>query len=368
MQAVTIGENQAGQRLDKFLHKYLPQAGTSFLYKMLRKKNITLNGKKAEGKEMLSVGDEVKFFFSDETFAKFSGMSVAADFESNPLKADAKNSNGRGQSAGGEKNAERNQDMVVAYQQAYQKIKNVTVLYEDSHVLIVNKPAGVLSQKATPKDISLNEWLIGYLLETGEIIEQELRTFHPSVCNRLDRNTSGIVLCGKSLAGSQALSRIIKDRSLQKYYHTICVGEITKDERLDGYLYKDEKTNKVTVCKQLPGTAKDKDYSAIQTGYHPLAWRDGYTLLEVELITGKTHQIRSHLAHIGHPIIGDGKYGVKKINQRFRENAGLQHQLLHAYRVVFPKEEGALLDLSGKEIVAPYPALFTKIGLLLKFI
>lgn len=361
MQSVTIGENQAGQRLDKFLHKYLPQAGTSFLYKMLRKKNITLNGKKAEGKEMLSVGDEVKFFFSDETFSKFSGISSVYSGEGTSIKMGSK-SDGRNRKNSEASNVVAKDSITVTeYLQAFQRIKNVTVLYEDKHVLIVNKPAGVLSQKAAPKDISLNEWLIGYLLEKRQITEQELRTFRPSVCNRLDRNTSGIVLCGKSLAGSQALSRIIKDRSLQKYYHTICVGELTKDERLEGYLYKDERTNKVTVCKQLPGTAKDNDYSLIQTGYHPLMWKDGFTLLEVELITGKTHQIRSHLSYIGHSIIGDGKYGVKKVNQRFREGDGLQYQLLHAYRVVFPKEEGVLQPLSGQEIIAPYPRNFSHI-------
>jgi len=361
MQSVTIGNNQAGQRLDKFLHKYLPQAGTSFLYKMLRKKNITLNGKKAEGKEMLAVGDEVKFFFSEETFAKFSGMCTVSGGEYASIKLGQKSAGNNRKNNETQTGVAEYSNNVTEYLLAYRKIKKVTVLYEDKHVLIVNKPAGVLSQKAAPKDVSLNEWLIGYLLETGKISEQELRTFHPSVCNRLDRNTSGIVLCGKSLAGSQALSRIIKDRSLQKYYHTICVGELTKDERLDGYLYKDEKTNKVSVCKQLPGTAKDKEYSPIQTGYHPLAWIDGYTLLEVELISGKTHQIRSHLAYIGHPIIGDGKYGIKKVNQRFREIEGLQNQLLHAYRVVFPKEEGVLQSLSGQEIIAPYPHVFKNI-------
>lgn len=345
MQSVTIGNNQAGQRLDKFLHKYLPNAGTSFLYKMLRKKNITLNGKKAEGKEMLSVGDEVKFFFSDETFVKFSGMAPTSNEGRDSLN----------------QNMTNEANTWAAYLQAYHKIKNITVLYEDSHVLIANKPAGILSQKATPKDISLNEWLIGYLLEKGEISQAELRTFRPSVCNRLDRNTSGIVLCGKSLAGSQALSRVIKDRSLQKYYHTICVGEIVKDEKLDGYLCKDEKSNKVTICKQLPGTAKDKEYSPIQTGYHPLVRKNGYTLLEVELITGKTHQIRSHLAYTGHAIIGDAKYGSSKVNCKFRESDGLQHQLLHAYRVVFPREEGVLQHLSGREIVAPYPQVFNRI-------
>ncbi len=332
MQSVTIGPNQAGQRLDKFLHRYLPEAGTGFLYKMLRKKNITLNGRKAEGKEMLSTGDEVNFFFSDETFAKFSGKE--------------------------QKTAESS---ASEYLHAYQAIKGVSVLYEDSHILILNKPAGVLTQKAAPKDFSLNEWLIGYLLEHQSITEAELCIFHPSVCNRLDRNTSGIVLCGKTLAGSQALSRIIKERTIQKFYRTICIGELTQDQTLNGYLYKDARTNTVTVCKEPPHDTKAQDYSPIQTAYHPIMWERGYTLLEVELITGKTHQIRSHLSHIGHPIIGDGKYGLQKQNQAFRESDSLQHQLLHAYRIVFPKEEGVLEALSGREIIAPCPKQFKQI-------
>ena len=342
MQSVTIKANQAGQRLDKFLHKYLPNAGTSFLYKMLRKKNITLNGKKAEGKEILSVGDELKFFFSDETFEKFSGQS--------PASADTPSTTN-----------DARKEVTAEYLKAYKVFKGIQVLYEDDNVLIVNKPVGVLTQKSTSKDVSLNEWLIGYLLETGEITSEELHTFHPSVCNRLDRNTSGIVLCGKSLAGSQALSRIIKERTLQKYYHTICVGELKKSEHLKGYLHKDHKNNKVTVIKELPYGAVEKEYSPIQTAYRPLINARDYTLLEVELITGKTHQIRSHLAYTGHPIIGDAKYGNQGENQRFRESYSLQNQLLHAYRVVFPAEDGVLTPLNGKEIIAPYPKLFQKL-------
>lgn len=342
MQSVTVGNNQAGQRLDKFLHKCLPNAGSSFLYKMLRKKNITLNGKKAEGKEMLSVGDEIKFFFSDETFEKFAGRDNIS------LKENGQNAE-----------ADRN---INEYNKAYKRIQGIQVLYEDENILILNKPVGVLTQKATPDDVSLNEWLIGYLLAGNAITAEELRTFHPSVCNRLDRNTSGIVLCGKSLAGSQALSRIIKERTLQKFYHTLCVGELKQKEILDGYLHKDNKTNKVTVCKTIPKDAQAKDYSPIRTGYVPVIRRNGYTLLEVELITGKTHQIRSHLAYIGHPIVGDGKYGNSKINGRFRESDKLQNQLLHAYRIVFPQEtDGVLATLSGKELRAGYPEKFKHI-------
>lgn len=343
MQSVTIGKNQAGQRLDKFLHKYLPNAGTSFLYKMLRKKNITLNGKKAEGKEMLSVGDEVKFFFADETFLKFSGQASLESTEAQDTSTDIKE-----------------------YQLAYQKLSKVKVLYEDENVLIVNKPVGVLTQKASPSDFSLNEWLIGYMLHTNAISAEELKSFHPSVCNRLDRNTSGIVLCGKSLAGSQALSKIIKERTVQKFYRTICVGEILQGEDLKGYLIKDSKTNKVQIRRESdsPKSSDPKNSPAesyIHTKYYPLNTSKDFTLLEVELITGKTHQIRAHLASINHPIIGDFKYGNRKVNLHLKESHSLQNQLLHAYRVVFPTEEGVLAPLSGKEIIAPCPAMFERI-------
>lgn len=327
MQSIIIGNNQAGQRLDKFLHKVLPEAGNSFLYKMLRKKNITVNGKKAEGKEMLAVGDEVKFFFAEETFAKFAGG-----------------------------NYQRNE-----YYRAYEKLKEIDIIYEDENVIFLNKPIGILTQKARSEDLSLNEWLVGYLLTNKTISETELLTFHPSICNRLDRNTSGLVLCGKSLPGSQELSRVIKERTIQKFYHTICVGEITEDAVIDGYLYKDEKANKVTVVSCVPGDKNKEDYDRICTSYHPLAVKNGFTLLEVELITGKTHQIRAHLASIGHPLIGDVKYGSKKINQRFQEKFGLRYQLLHAHHVVFGREDGILTPLS-KQIITAHPfSLFDKI-------
>lgn len=344
MQSITIGNNQAGQRLDKFLKKYLPEAGSGFLYKMLRKKNITLNGKKAEGKEMLAIGDEVCFFFSEETFAKFAGTqtintSVAKEQPDKTITAVGKNETRQ-------------------YEKAYQSLKGITILYEDENVLILNKPVGVLTQKATPSDLSLNEWLIGYLLVGGSLTPEELRTFHPSVCNRLDRNTSGIVLCGKSLAGSQDLSRVIKERSIRKFYRTICIGALKEDRLLDGYLYKDTATNKVTILSAQP----NKGASPIKTAYHPISATKDYTLLEVELITGRTHQIRAHLASIGHGLIGDYKYGVRSINDRFKKYYSLEAQLLHAHRIVFPdNESGVLSVLNNKEIIAPCPSLFRRI-------
>ena len=178
-----ISKNEAGQRFDKYLHKLLPKAPSSFFYKMLRKKNIVLNGKKAEGKEKLSVGDQVSLFLSEETFQSFLEI-----------------------------NEKKNE-----YYDAYKKLKGIQVVYEGEHMLLLNKPAGILTQKAKENDLSLNEWLIGYLLEHKVISEASLSTYKPSVCNRLDRNTGGLVICACSLAGSQEIGGLIAKREVKKF-------------------------------------------------------------------------------------------------------------------------------------------------------
>jgi 23S rRNA pseudouridine955/2504/2580 synthase len=276
---------------------------------MLRKKNIVLNGKKADGKEMLLVGDEVKLFLSDETFEKFRGF-VPCD----------------------------NNDELSQYGRAYQKLSGLHIIYEDENILIVDKPSGVLSQKAKQDDISVNEWLIGYMLANNLIDNKALATFKPSVCNRLDRNTSGMVACGKSLIGSQYLSRIIKDKSLEKYYYCLVVGDINIDERLSGYLYKDEVKNKVTVFKNEDEVPSDLRADFIDTKFKTVTCANNVTLLEVQLFTGKTHQIRAHLASVGHPIIGDTKYGNEKVNREYSK-FGVKYQLLHAHKLVFPQND-----------------------------
>ena len=319
MKEFIINENEAGQRFDKYLAKLLREAPKSFFYKMMRKKNITLNGKKATGNEKLFSGDHVKLFLSDETFEKFSGNDSAP--------------------------------------RAHYALD---IIYEDENILLLNKPAGVLTQKAKPEDLSLNEWLIGHLLAADAIKETDLATFHPSVCNRLDRNTSGIVLCGKTLAGSQALSRIIKDRSVKKYYQTVCKGKILQESTLEGYLYKDERTNTVQVFPDMAEAPEDASF--IKTIYTPSAVAGEYTLLTVELVTGKTHQIRAHLASTGHPLLGDTKYGDSKLNRRMQSEYSLHHQLLHAGRVCFPEEaEGPLAKVSGQTFDAPLPHKFAEI-------
>lgn len=292
MKEIVINKNEAGQRLDKFLGKLLKEAPASFYYKMLRKKNIVLNGKKATGNEKLTVGDSVKLFLSDETFEKFAGKR-----QTNDLAASVPN---------------------IALE----------IVYEDHDVLAINKPAGMLSQKAKKEDISANEYILQYLLESGTITRESLHTFKPSVCNRLDRNTSGILVAGKTLNGLQQMSKAFRERSMEKYYLAIVAGHISKPRRIEGFLKKDGINNQVTILSEPSNDAKP-----IITEYRPLKLVGQVTLLEVHLITGRSHQIRAHLASIGHPVIGDTKYGNPRLNREFLKNAGVTHQLLHAYRL-----------------------------------
>ncbi len=317
VQEIRITEREAGQRLDKLLEKYLQKAPKGFLYKMLRKKNITLNKKKASGKEKLREGDRVSLFFSEETLEKFSGE----------------------------------EPVVRAYQGEPPEI-----LYEDAHILLCNKPVGMLSQKAKDTDVSAVEYLTGYLLESGGLTREDLKTFHPAVCNRLDRNTSGILAAGKSMVGLQELSRFFKERTIKKYYLCLVAGQVKETASVCGYLQKDDRSNRVKVSDRA-----QPDGVKIETTYRPLAFGNGVTLLEVHLITGKTHQIRAHLASRGYPIVGDYKYGNRKINDRYKQRYGLQSQLLHAWKLCMPETEGALGYLSGNLFTAPLPAVFQRI-------
>ena len=312
MKEFTINRNEAGQRFDKYLKKLLANASSSFIYKMLRKKNIVLNGKKADGTEKLNSGDMIKLFLSDKTFDKFSANNGTMD--------------------------------------EFQALKSIdssrlNVVYEDADVIIINKPSGMLSQKAKPEDISANEYILSYLIHKGELKADMMKTFKPSICNRLDRNTSGLLVAGKSLKGLQEMADALKHRSVQKYYRCIVKGELKEKTYLKGYLSKDEVKNKVTVLKELPsGENAQAEFLPIETEYRPISSSNGYTELEVHLITGRSHQIRAHLASIGHPIIGDMKYGKKDLNDVFRKEANIRSQMLHAYRIVFE---------DGREIIAP---------------
>lgn len=308
MQELTITDLEAGQRLNKYMMKYLNQAPSSFIYKMLRKKNITRNGKKASGDEILECGDVIKVFLADETIEKF---------------------------------------RVV---QASKKTSGITlqILYQDPDILAVHKPVGVLSQKAQKDDYSINEAILDYCLSMRILSEKQLETFHPSISNRLDRNTSGIILAGISLKGSQMLARILKGHTCEKYYYTIVAGEMKQGIHEKAYIVKDTKKNQSKIQNlESPGA------SMIETAFTPLCTKNGFTLLQVQLFTGKSHQIRAHLQSLGYPMAGDTKYGNPAVNRKLRERYHLNHQLLHAGRLVLP-------DIP--EITDPLPAEFQNVA------
>ena len=227
------------------------------------------------------------------------------------------------------------------------------IVYEDEKVIFLNKPAGILSQKAKETDVSLTEALGAYL--SGKNAGEETM-FRAGLCNRLDRNTSGLILAGKTVAATQQLSELIAERAVGKYYLTVVKGTVTETERIRGYLTKNERTNRVSIQREQQG-----DAVYIETAYRPLCAGRGCTLLDVELVTGKSHQIRSHLASIGHPLAGDTKYGDAEFNRRFREKYGLKYQLLHSWKAVFPELTGTLSDLSGKTFTAPLPSSVRRI-------
>ena len=325
MREIIVAKNQEGQRLNRVLEKYLNKAPRSFIYKMLRKKNILLNEKRALGNEILDSGDVIKIYLAEETIHKF----MDAKFSITNFKLD--------------------------------------VIYEDNHVILINKPVGVLSQKAKEDDQSMVEHIISYLLSKNEITEESLQNFRPSICNRLDRNTSGIITAGKTLKGLQELNKLFKKRTVKKDYLCVVNGQVLDEKDDTAYIAKDKESNKVHVVSTLSNhQAKgnkddDKEYQEIKTKYKPIKTNGNITLLKVGLITGKTHQIRAYLATTGHPILGDYKYGDTKINEYYKKKYGLESQLLHGYKLTFPEMKGDLELLSNRQFLAEVPDLFREI-------
>ena len=313
MRELKIGKNDAGQRLDKFITKTL-DLPMSLLYKSIRLKKIKVNRKRADASTMLSEGDTIQCFLKDEFFEKGKKHPFT---ETSELAAES-----------------------------LSKIKvNLNVVYEDENIILVNKPSGLsVHEDESTKSNTLITYIQGYLFDKGEYDPDSEQSFAPALCNRIDRNTQGIVIAAKNAEALRVMNEKIKLREIDKYYLAAVHGiPKEKEKTLHGYLLKDEKTNTVRVFdKNPPKAAKD-----IITKYKVVAKRADTALIEVELLTGRTHQIRAHMAHIGHPLVGDGKYGINKSDRA----KGYKHQALCSYklRFSFRGEPTALEYLNGKE-------------------
>lgn len=305
----------ADQRLDKFLLKYLNTAGKSFVYKMLRKKRIKLNGARAEGSEVLREGDILTFYIARETLE---GMQEQKAIN---------------ESLGG-----------------------INVIYEDSDILIADKPMNLLSHSETANDDNMVDRVRLYLHREGEFMPAKDSTFAPSAINRLDRNTSGLMLFAKNAPAARELSAAVAERRIIKKYLAVALGQIDEKMQLDFSLEKDTESNTVRVSD---------DGKASLTELEPLSHHtlDGHalTLLLITLHTGRTHQIRAHLAQINHPILGDIKYGDFAANAHFRRH-GVRRPLLHAYQLQFQGLK-KLTQLNGKSFTSEPPQDFKSLGI-----
>lgn len=314
MREFRIEKNDSGQRLDKFISKSVRGLPVSLMYKYIRTKRIKVNGKRAEQKQMLELGDVVTMYIPDEFF---------------------------------EENTAENEFSRV-------RVK-LDIIYEDENILLCDKRAGVLAHagdtdEAGSKEIAQRETLIfhilAYLYQKGEYDPQKEHSFAPALCNRIDRNTGGIVIAAKTAEALREMNELIREGNVHKTYFCAVHGRMPKrEEILDGYLFKNTKTKTVTVTAHPTRGSKE-----IRTGYRVLAVNGEHdlSLLEVRLYTGRTHQIRAHMASVGHPLLGEGKYGV---NRRDRD-LGWQHQALYSCRVRFTVPGGPLAYLNDREFSA----------------
>lgn len=304
MKEFTINKNDAGQRMDKFITKAVPKLPKNLLYKYIRLKRIKLNGKRCEISSKLSEGDIVQMYINDEFFEE-SGSQL--EFMSAPTKLD--------------------------------------IVYEDGNVILCDKPCGLVvhEDESGTADTLINR-ILHYLYDKGEYSPEEENSFTPSLCNRIDRNTGGIVICAKNAESLRVLNQKVKDREMKKYYLCVTVGiPERKSAQLKAYHQRNEKTKVVKVShKPFPGSkTMITDYRVIAENKE----RD-IALLEVDLITGRTHQIRAHMALEGYPLLGDGKYGVNRLNREF----GIKTQALYSYklRFEFTTDSGCLEYLNGR--------------------
>lgn len=319
MREIRITANDAGRRLDRFLRKYLREASLGEIYKFIRK-DVKVDGKRKNESYILNEGEILTLYLSDELLDKLVGSSYTP--------------------SGG---AARNFDLV----------------YEDDEMLIANKPYGLLTHgDAHEKKDHLANRVKDYLIAIGAYNPREEKVFTPAPVNRLDRNTTGIVIFGKTSESMRELTRMIRDNEIRKFYLTIACGIIENELQLTGGLVKDEDANKVRIIRDGDDIQDEgaKEIETIVTPIEYMEFGDGFTatLCMVELVTGRSHQIRAHLADAGHPLIGDSKYSLRKyaaLNEYCKRETGLTTQLLHAYRV----------EIAGRTFKSPMPPRFADI-------
>ncbi len=303
MREFIINKNDSGQRLDKYIQKSVPLLPQALMYKYIRSKRIKVNGKKSEISYRLLQNDVVSMYINDEFFE---ATKPKYDFLS----------------AG----------------------KNIKIVYEDENILLMDKPTGILSH---PDEDNYTDTAITrikrYLYDKGDYKPEEENSFAPALVNRIDRNTSGIIIAAKNAESLRILNQKLKERQLHKLYLCVCLGKLQKERGLiEGFLEKNEKQNKVYISEK--GNDKTK---AIATKYRVLGYKNGLSLVEVELLTGRTHQIRASFSYLGHPLLGDGKYGTNAQNKDF---GGYKKQFLYSYKLTFDftSDAGILNYLNDK--------------------
>ncbi|WP_125153840.1 RluA family pseudouridine synthase [Clostridium rectalis] len=311
---IEIGPNEAGQRLDKFLRKWMKDVPLSAIYRSIRKGDVKVNGKKSKEKYSLTLGDII---------------------ETREISTENKNR--------------------VKFNRIDDNDK-LKITYEDENMVLVEKWPGILVHSDSKnKEATLTDYVLSYLYDKGDYLPEKEITFTPAPCNRLDRNTPGIVIFGKNYEALKLLNEMIRERKIKKYYQALVVGKLA-DKLYEGYIVKDRESNLSKVFEKPVSNSKK-----ISMDVRTLETCGSYSLLEIELLTGRSHQLRAHLSTLGHPIIGDLKYGESKLNSFFYNKYGMAYQYLYAYKLIFRNCPDKFKYLENKTIAETLPPVLKKI-------